>query len=123
MKLYPLLKSLIIMSLFLVSACYYDVEEDLYPNGTCDTANMSFAQDIQPVLSANCLACHSASQAQGNVVLETHADVLIYANNGKLLGSIRQQAGFVAMPQGQPALSTCTQDRFAAWIADGAPNN
>ena len=111
------------MTSLLISACYYDVEEELYPSGTCDTANMSFSQDVMPIFNQNCNICHSASAAQGNVILDTYDAVLPYVNNGKLLGSIRHQGGFSAMPQRKPQLSTCTIDKIAAWITDGAMNN
>ena len=123
MKLTTILWSLLVMTSLLISACYYDVEEELYPSGTCDTANMSFSQDVMPIFNQNCNICHSASAAQGNVILDTYDAVLPYVNNGKLLGSLRHQSGFIAMPQGQPQLSTCTIDKIAAWITDGAMNN
>ena len=123
MKLTTILWSLLVMTSLLISACYYDVEEELYPSGTCDTANMSFSQAVMPIFNQNCNICHSASAAQGNVILDTYDAVLPYVNNGKLLGSIRHQGGFSAMPQGQPQLSTCTIDKIAAWITDGAMNN
>ena len=123
MKLNAILWSLLLMSTVFISSCYYDVEEELYPSGNCDTANMSFAQDVMPVFNQNCNICHSASAAQGNVILDTYDAILPYVNSGKLMGSIRHQNGFSAMPQGQPQLSACTIDRIAAWIADGALNN
>ncbi|HNF31171.1 MAG TPA: hypothetical protein PLU51_02075, partial [Bacteroidia bacterium] len=86
-------KSLILISgIFIalcISSCYYDVEDELYPNtGNCDTLNITYSQTVAPIVSSNCKICHSASMAQGNVVIDTYAAIKIYADNGKLLGSL-----------------------------------
>ncbi len=111
------------MTALMISSCYYDVEEELYPSGNCDTENMSFSQDVMPVFNQNCNICHATGVEQGNIILDTYEDVLPHLTNGALLGSIRHDNGFEPMPQGQPQLSACTIEKIAAWIADGAPNN
>lgn len=123
MKLTAACWGLLVMVTFVFSACYYDVEEELYPSGTCDTVNMSFSQDIMPIFNQNCNICHATGVEQGDVILDSHNAVLPYVTNGKLMGSISHNSGFVAMPQGQPQLSACTIEKIAAWIADGALNN
>lgn len=35
-----------------------------------------FEQEILPILQKNCLACHSASERQGGLILETPAGIL-----------------------------------------------
>lgn len=115
--------SLLAIALLLgVNGCYYDVEEELYPSG-CDTANMSFSAHVLPILNDNCNACHASSAALGGIVLDTYTEVKKQVDNGKLLGSIRHEAGFSPMPQGQPQIANCPIDRIAAWIQAGAPNN
>ncbi|MBK7344368.1 MAG: c-type cytochrome [Saprospiraceae bacterium] len=123
MKLNAVCWSLLVMTSLLTSSCYYDVEEELYPSGNCDTENMSFSQHIMPVFTQNCNICHATGVEQGDVILDSYDAVLPYVTNGKLIGSIQHANGFVAMPQGQPQLSACTIDKIAAWIADGALNN
>lgn len=123
MKLIAACWSLLIMTTLIFHACYYDVEEELYPSGNCDTVNVSFSQDVMTVFNQNCNICHAVGVEQGNVILDSYDAVLPYVNNGKLLGSIRHSNGFAAMPQGQPQLGACTIAKIAAWIADGALNN
>jgi len=89
----------------------------------CDTENRSFAAHIQPVITNNCLGCHSGGAPSGGINLSTYAGVKTVADNGRLLGAIRREAGFSPMPQGAAQLPQCTIDQFAAWVADGAPNN
>ncbi len=105
------------------SGCYYDNEEELYPFESCETTNMSFAVNILPLFNQNCNVCHATSQAQGNVILDTHAEVKKQVDAVRLLGAIRHEVGFSAMPQGQPQLTPCAIDKIASWVAAGAPNN
>ena len=99
-----------IMSLLTVlPGCYYDVEEELYPNTGCDTLDVGYATTI----AANF----------GNVTLEGHNNLKTYADNGQLLGVIRHESGFPAMPQGAPQLVDCTIEKIEKWVNDGAPDN
>jgi len=118
----------LILSFFVLSVlaggCYYDVEEELYPPIIgCDTANVTFSLDVEPVLSSNCYVCHSAGAAQGGVVLDDYTSVKGFADSGSLLGAVRHDAGYSAMPQGGSKLSTCTIAAIEKWVSDGAPNN
>src|SRR3954469_15517396 len=45
-------------------------------------APVSFDQEILPLLSANCLACHNRTKAKADLVLETPADMLKGGENG-----------------------------------------
>jgi hypothetical protein len=123
-----MLRSLTLVSLTLgmvlqFSACYYDVEDELYPVVTCDTTGISFSVDILPLLNQQCNGCHGSGLPSGNVVLDNHAAVKQQADSGRLLGSLRHQGGFSPMPQGQPQLGGCTIRRIEAWILAGALNN
>lgn len=112
------------LTLTIWTSCYYDVEEDLY-NTQCDTAGVGFAADVSPLITAQCLQCHSAASAPffGNVNLETYNDVKVYVDNGKFIGSIRHDSGYSPMPQGQAKFSSCNISKIEKWIADGALNN
>ena len=123
MKLTAILWSLLFMTTMMISSCYYDVEEELYPAGNCETENTSFSQNVMPILTQNCNICHATGVEQRNVILDSYDAVIMHVSDGTLMGSIRHDNGFAAMPQGQPQLSVCTIEKIAAWIADGALNN
>ncbi|HNU47314.1 MAG TPA: hypothetical protein PKM40_00690 [Bacteroidia bacterium] len=107
-----------------ISSCYYDVEDELYPNtGNCDTLNITYSQTVAPIISSNCKVCHSASMAQGNVVIDTYAAIKTYADNGKLLGSLNHDSGYEPMPKNQNKLSDCNIKKISIWINQGTPNN
>lgn len=105
------------------SSCYYDVEEELYPTTECTTADMSYSVDIEPILINDCYACHSTSANFGNVTLQGYNQLTKYVNDGSLVGAIRHDNGYSAMPKGAAKLLDCEIEKIEAWIFDGALNN
>ncbi|HEX5001049.1 MAG TPA: hypothetical protein VFW78_01005 [Bacteroidia bacterium] len=108
-----------------IQSCYYDVEEELYPNvnTSCDTTGVTYTNSIVPVLSANCYSCHNQGSAQGGVILDDYLNVYAHATDGTLLGAIRWDAGYKPMPQGGAKLNDCTIKIFETWVNAGAPDN
>jgi hypothetical protein len=113
--------SIISLVAFLQS-CTYD-KEMLPPRSCSDTANVSFAASVQPLLRANCFSCHGNGSSFGGVSLETYDDVRASAVSGPLLGSISHLAGFDAMPEGADKLDDCSINAVRIWIDEGAKNN
>jgi hypothetical protein len=109
----------------MLSACYRDVEELLYPgSGTCDTSNVTYAGTVVPLLqNFGCISCHSGAAPAGNIPLDTYTRVNTVAQNGKLYGSINHMAGFSPMPQGMNKMNACDISRIKAWIDAGHLNN
>ena len=93
------------------------------PEGPCITDNISYAAFVAPLLSANCVGCHSGGTPSGNIVLNSHSAVQTVALNGRLLGAITWASGYPQMPQGSAKLSACNIEKIKAWINNGAPNN
>jgi len=118
-----------LVSVICVSGCYYDNEEYLYPESAeCSTENMSFSQDVWPVINASCTGCHSGSSPSGNIALENYTDVAAAAaidagNYGSLYGTISHASGNSPMPKGSSKLSDCTISQIKAWIDQGAMDN
>ncbi len=105
------------------AGCYYDNEEDLYPQEQCDTTNVTYSGKIVPILQGNCYICHATAIANGGVILDTYAGVQTVVMNGKLWGAINHQAGFFSMPKDAPKLPDCDINLIKIWIDKGAPNN
>ena len=124
MKTYLLiLIPIILVALMLSSGCYYDNEEELYPTDTCNTSDMSYSADVLPILEDNCYSCHNQAGNQGGITLEGYSNLKTYVDNGKLLGAIKHEDGFSAMPQGEPQLAECQIAKIEAWIDQGASDN
>ena len=115
-------KFLLLFSLVSVG-CYYDVEEEIYASVECDTLDMSYAQNIVPMMESDCYECHRASANFGNVTLEGYEQILKYVQDGSLVGVIRHDGGYSPMPKTGAKLLDCEIEKIEAWIADGALNN
>lgn len=97
-------------------------------------ATVSYQTHVLPILTQNCYTCHNAKNYQlstaGTFNMEDFTQVQFYANpaNGRnnvsyLVGNIRHDAGFVAMPYGGGKLSDCDIATIKAWVDAGALNN
>jgi hypothetical protein len=115
----------LLLGVIVISSCYYDVEEILYPPTSCVTENMSYQANIVPILERNCYACHSTVDGpnNGNIIVEGYTELIKYVDSGQLSGAINHQSGYSAMPKDAPKLSSCDISKIDQWILDGAPNN
>ena len=112
-----------------LQGCYYDTEEELYPDGSpCDTTNVTYSGVVLPVIQDNCRNCHSGSAPQGNVLLDSYENIAAAGRKpagqyGSLYGAISHDPGNSPMPKNGNKLSGCTIEQIKKWIDDGAPNN
>ncbi len=116
-------KILIISLMATVAGCYYDNEEDLYGTAECSLDSVTYSATVLPILKNNCYKCHDAANNFGGITLEGYDKVKSYAQSGLLLGVIKHQSGFPAMPKNEPKLLDCHIQKIEKWITDGALNN
>ena len=121
----------IVVSVSLTS-CYYDTEEELYPDSgiplTCDTISVSYTTDIVPIMNSKCSysGCHAGSNAAGGIALETYAGVKAYIDDQKsrFISSIIWDGNASTMPKGASSkMIDCNINTIKAWINSGYPNN
>ena len=112
----------LLIGMFL-SGCYYDVESELYPSSECSTSDMSYQNDILPLIDVACYQCHDAANNFGGITLEGYAALKTFADNGQLVGVIKHESGFSPMPQGSPKLLDCEIEKVEAWIEQGTKDN
>jgi hypothetical protein len=121
------MEKLVILQLLVLiaTACAWENEETLYPgSGLCDTLDVSYSEDVVPILANSCYECHSKTNAPdfGNgLTLEDYEDV--FASSDLVVGAINHQEGFPAMPQEADKLDTCSISVIEAWVNSGAPDN
>jgi len=115
--------TLIIAGVLLLTGCYYDNAEELYPKNTCDLTTVTYAGSVLPIIQSNCMSCHSTAAQLGGVNLEGFTNLKAYATNGKLSGTIQHNPGFSAMPKGAGKLSDCDIAIINQWISNGIQNN
>lgn len=115
-------KSLLLFafSLTILTACYYDKEELLYVDDSCDPTGVSFSDDIMPIINASCatVGCH-VQGGSGTGLLENYNQVLAKVNDGTFERRVTVQ---LDMPPSSP-LSDCQLEHISQWLADGTPNN
>ncbi len=102
-------------------SCTHDSEVTPYPNPdpvVCDSAIVTYNGTIIPILDANCFSCHSGQTPEGGLDLSNYDQLAFVAQNGSLLGSIRHEPGYSAMPKGLPKLSDCDIALIAKWVND-----
>jgi len=112
--------SIIILSVFIWTGCYYDKEDLLYPvTVDCATVNARYATDVSPLILSKCsyAGCHSAGSSAGGLVLESYTQVSNHA------GHINQRCIIdKTMPPSIP-LNTNEIAILTCWINAGTPNN
>ena len=93
-----------------ISSCTYD-------DDTCNTIDVSYADEIMPLLDAYCVSCHpnylgsyesvSDSITSSNIIVRIQLEL----DNDSL------------MPQGGPPLTDCQIEKFKSWVNQGSQNN
>jgi hypothetical protein len=104
----------------LISSCYYDNVEELYPNaGACETENLGFQSHIFPLIQSNCAmaGCHSANASIGAFV--NYEGIKAKVDNGSMEHRVLVKKD---MPPSQP-LNECQRAQIKVWLDAGAPNN
>lgn len=104
-----------------LGGCYYDVEEELYPDRFCDLANVTFSGTVQPLIQGNCAVpgCHVAGAQTPD--LSSYAGIKAAADAGALVSRAVQGDPSPMPPTG--LLPDCDRRRIEAWVNAGAPNN
>ncbi len=126
-RYYPI--AILIIAGLIITSCYNDNEEDLYPNPpVCDTTNVTFSGIVLPIINESCVVCHSGNIPNGNIALETYDEIKTAAQvpagtYGSLYGTVSHSAGNSSMPKNGNKLSDCKIEQIQKWIEEGTPNN
>jgi len=117
---------LVTLTVFFSGSCTH---EQLAPN--CDTQNMSYSNNVVPILKSNCYKCHSAGNSVGSYghLLDSYDSLRRYTTRDPstglsfLEGVITHTPPFLAMPYMADKLDTCAIKQIQAWITQGALDN
>lgn len=120
---------LVLVPLFIIG-CTYDEAAELDP----EFSNVSYKEDILPIMVAKCYSCHTASSTDpdkaGYAFLDNFEELQRYAlkpstsnaSMTKLQARIRF-VEFPGMPFKEAPLPESDILKIEAWIKAGAPNN
>ena len=84
---------------------------------------MSFQIHISPYLENNCISCHNQNLSSGGIDYSRFAGIKSGVDDGSLLGSIKHETEYEAMPPNEPKTDDCKINQIEAWINQGAINN
>lgn len=88
---------------------------------TCDNPYKTYNNHIKDIMSAYCVVCHNPNGAYPSIPLTSYTEVKAAAQNGKLIASVKHEAGAVAMPQGGSKLSDQDIAKIECWKSNGFP--
>jgi len=115
---------ILIIIILSLSTCYYNKEEILYQDKSCDTTNITYIGKIDTIFSKKtCFSCHASTVAPpdgGGLQLDKYA--IVKANINRVIGAITHQPGFKSMPLGQSeTIDPCSINIIQLWKAAGMP--
>lgn len=107
------------VALTTLSGCYYDAEDELYPN-VCDVSDLTFQRDVEPLLAQKCgvAGCHVVG-GTGNGLFDSFQGVKNKADNGSLRDRVLVTRDMP--PSG--AITDCELKIIEAWLDAGAKDN
>lgn len=109
--------------LALASGCTYSHGPE--PGPCNDTEPVTYSKVVAPILAAHCYECHGPTVYTTlgyNTNLSTYQSVRGQSAE-YILGAVRHEVGFAAMPKDRDKLSDCDIARLQAWVDAGRPNN
>ncbi|MEX2380223.1 MAG: c-type cytochrome domain-containing protein [Vicingaceae bacterium] len=89
----------------------------------CDTTNVTFSKNVQPIIQNNCQGCHSGSNPPLGILLTNYSEINTRVQSGELLAVIKHEAPYTPMPYQLPKLNQCLIDQIEIWIDNGANND
>jgi hypothetical protein len=115
---------LFIVGLISFSSCslalFSCTREKVTPIDQQCTTTISFANDVMPILQANCIGCHDQGNASGGFDFSSYTSAS--ANANAILNSMKAN-GYQLMPIGGPALPDSTIQKISCWINQGKQDN
>lgn len=109
-----------ILSCFTLFSC--EKEENESSNNSTSTSTctsnttISYAKDIAPLMSTNCVSCHNSSQSSGGIILDNYASVSQFASS-----SLHAIENGSMPPSGKLAAEDI--QKLTCWISQGKKNN
>ncbi len=97
------------------SGCEKNVEEDHESNTVdCSAVETYYTKNVAPILSSNCIGCHSAS---ADLPLDSYTNVYSAIKSGNVLDRVNRNSGDNGfMPQGGQKLSQPNLDTLQTFF-------
>jgi hypothetical protein len=110
----------ILFVMMLSAGCTFNHEDRYFDDIVCDTVNLKYSQ-INAILQANCVSCHSVDFNNRDIVLDNYEGVQAAVNSGLLTKAVNHLSGVTPMPYGKEILPNCELSKINKWIEKGMP--
>ena len=94
------------------------------------TATVSFANDVLPILQSRCVNCHGGDRTEEGLVLKTYADLMTGSDNGPVITAGDTEDSLLVelvssqeMPKKGPKLTPPQIQLIIDWVSQGALDN
>ncbi len=115
------MKNIKIIALTLLAIIAISCESNTYEEVSGVVANPTYAKNVQPIISANCVRCHNSSASSQSISLENYVDVKTAVTANALLCRIEGSNCGDVMPQSGRMPQT-TIDLIKRWANQGFTN-
>jgi len=99
-------------------------------NPAAQTASVSFANDVLPILRSRCVNCHGGDRIEEGLILKSYAELMAGSDNGAVVAPGDSENSLLAdlissqkMPKRGPKLTPPQTQIIIDWIEQGALNN
>lgn len=94
------------------------------------STEVSFANDVMPIIQSRCINCHGGDRIEEGLVFFTYEDIMAGSDNGPVIvpGDVANSllvelVTNQKMPKRGPKLTPPQVQIITDWVAAGAPNN
>lgn len=101
---------------------FFSCSKDKVPkiNSNLDLSAVSYSKNVQPIIQAKCIQCHSAGNE--GVELYDYDHVAKAAVSGQLTGCLTGNTSYLSMPIGS-TLDSIQVKTFVNWVDQGFQDN
>lgn len=92
-------------------------------NEGCDTTDVSFQDDVFPIVSLYCTSCHSGSDPDAGILLTNYDNISSEALSGTMMDAINWTGSVEPMPYESDQLPECYLNLIQIWVDNGALDN
>ncbi len=100
------------------------------PTEEAQTAAISFAADVLPILDSRCVNCHGGRDIEEGLILRSYDEIMAGSDNGPVIIPGDVPGSYLVelitnqeMPKRGPKLTPIQVQIITDWVAAGAPNN
>jgi len=97
-----------------------DIPQNVMPPPVTNTYTASIS-NIMDTYSCTLQGCHAGATPAFGILLTDYQSVRFQVENGRLLGTIKHEAGFSPMPKNLPKMAQEDIDRIDLWVSEGYP--